>query len=256
MRERSPFDLTTAHDLGYRSLPEHRLSTLYQLGAVSALYGGRLEIDASRLITHTGDSRVWLTFDDGPTPHITDWILEILDRENVKSVFFVCGAYAQRYPDLIRQTATRGHVVGNHSWSHACLPELDENEIRQELVRTQEVLLEIAGLRCNLFRPPWGALNRTVLEIAREVGLSPILWTISSGDWARPGAGKIAQRVVAQARAGSIVLFHDGCGDDLRPWNARMKWSSDRTQTLVALVEIIKRLRRSGFALPRLRELT
>lgn len=198
-------------------------------------------------------SEVWLTFDDGPAPGTTSRIHDVLDEHDVQALFFVCGAYVLRWPDIVSQTVERGHLVGNHSWSHPCLPRLSKERIHQELVETGDVLFDVTGRRCQLFRPPYGALSDVVHEVADQLGLTIMLWSVSSGDWLCPGSDAIVERVATRVKAGSVVLFHDGCGDLLRPRKEALEHHSSRDQTADAIGEIIRRVRSTGLRFPRLR---
>ncbi len=163
-----------------------------------------------------------LTFDDGPHPRHTERILEILDRFEVKSIFFKVGQNLGTFDDDGNVKATRaaegsrkvlaaGHLVAHHSNSHAFLPKLSVSEIDEELDLTTRLLDEVVDVRPALFRPPYGALSE---ELKQRVGARDMLimmWNIDSRDWADPVPRSIANRVIAAAREQDrgVVLFHD-----------------------------------------------
>ncbi|WP_369681922.1 polysaccharide deacetylase family protein, partial [Alicyclobacillus macrosporangiidus] len=97
--------------------------------------------------------RVALTFDDGPDGEWTPHIQEILDRYGIKATFFCVGMMIQYFPRVVRNLVERGHVIGNHTWSHPHLPRLRPSQVRDELARTEDEIARVAGVRPRLFRP-------------------------------------------------------------------------------------------------------
>ncbi|MBB4950888.1 peptidoglycan/xylan/chitin deacetylase (PgdA/CDA1 family) [Kitasatospora gansuensis] len=177
---------------------------------------------------------VALTFDDGPHPENTQRVLELLRRHDVRATFFCIGLNALAHPALVRRIVEEGHLLGNHTWSHAYLPDLGREGLRQQLDFTAEVLAEASGVgQPVLMRPPYGGRSPQLMERVADLGLTTVLWDVDTEDWAEPGAEVIAERVLRQVRPGSVVLMHDGGGD--------------RSQTVAALPRIIDGLRRRGY---------
>ncbi|WSV42564.1 polysaccharide deacetylase family protein [Streptomyces sp. NBC_01077] len=154
-----------------------------------------------------------LSFDDGPDPRYTPGILETLRRYDCRAMFFVCGEMAVENPDLLREMAADGHVVGNHSWSHPLIPKLRPSRIRDELGSTSEVVERTLGTAPLWYRAPYGAWNRHSFEIGAELGMEPLAWTVDTLDWTEPGAGTIVRRVLDGAAPGAVILSHDAGGD-------------------------------------------
>jgi peptidoglycan-N-acetylglucosamine deacetylase len=157
-----------------------------------------------------------LTFDDGPNATWTPRLLEILARHEVRATFFLLGSRAECEPELVRRITAAGHLIGNHSWSHPNLSRGSSGRVREELLRTKEALEQITGLPVKFFRPPFGARRPAVLRIARELGLTPVLWNVMTSDWSEPSAERIADQLTKKiggqrrrGRAANIVL-HDG----------------------------------------------
>ena len=157
-----------------------------------------------------------LTFDDGPNPAFTPRLLELLDRHNVKATFFMVGQYASNQPALTRQIADRGHLIGNHTWSHPNLASTAPQKVREELRTTSDALEQIISKPIRYFRPPFGARRPHVLHTARELGLEPVTWNAMTNDWSEPSADRIAatlsakiDHLQAHGFAANIVL-HDG----------------------------------------------
>ncbi|HUS26257.1 MAG TPA: polysaccharide deacetylase family protein [Nevskiaceae bacterium] len=157
--------------------------------------------------TRTGTGLVRLTFDDGPGAH-TEQVLDILSRYNVHATFYVIGRNVQRYPTTMQRIVREGHQVGNHSFSHADLSRLSRTGIMQELTNTQQAIQAACGVTPTAFRPPYGALNQTVREVASSMGMSIDLWSVDPRDWAQPGSSVITQRVLGADSAGSVILLH------------------------------------------------
>ncbi|HEX6967398.1 MAG TPA: polysaccharide deacetylase family protein [Micromonosporaceae bacterium] len=163
----------------------------------------------------TGGRHVTLTFDDGPDPEHTPRILALLREHRVKAVFCVVGVQAQAHPDLIRAIAADGHTLCNHSWDHDFrLGSRSPAAIRADLGRTNQAIRDaVPGVPIAYYRQPGGYWTKTVVTVARELGMTALHWTVDPQDWARPGAEAIARRVIDQTVPGAIVLLHDGGGD-------------------------------------------
>lgn len=155
----------------------------------------------------TGDQTVHLTFDDGPGGY-TEEILDILKAKGAHATFYVVGDRAREHPDVVRRILAEGHRLGNHSTTHADLTKATPERLAAELRTTQELLTEITGVRPTAFRPPYGAVNAAVRAAAEAEHLSVDLWTVDPEDWRNPGANAVRERVLSQARPGSVVLLH------------------------------------------------
>lgn len=175
---------------------------------------------------------VALTIDDGPHPEWTPRMLEMLDRHGVRATFFLIGDRVRERPDLARQVAEAGHVIGNHSMSHpqpfAALP---WRRIRAEITRTQREIEDAVGVTPQMFRAPGGNWSPGVLRASAELGLTPVDWTVNTSDWRSPGVPRIT-RALSRSRPGHVLLCHDGGGD--------------RSQTVEALDGVLPRLRDRG----------
>ena len=149
-------------------------------------------------------SCVALTFDDGPSVY-TGGLLDQLAAHNARATFFVLGKSARVQPETIARFIQEGHEIGNHSWSHLDLSKLGDDEIRQEINQTNEVVAQITGTSPKHFRPPYGAYNDHVLSVT---GLPVVLWSLDPLDWKDRDAEIVAQRM-REAQAGAIILAHD-----------------------------------------------
>jgi peptidoglycan/xylan/chitin deacetylase (PgdA/CDA1 family) len=183
-----------------------------------------------------------LTFDDGPNPTYTPQVLNILQQYGVSATFFVIGDQVQAYPNLVQQEHAAGHIIGDQSWNHPHLTTLAAADIHTQLSNTSGAIEQATGVRPSFFRPPYGAYNYQVLLQASNLGLQPILWSVDPQDWnGPPSSNTIVQRILNEAKNGSIILMHDGGGD--------------RSQTVAALPTIITHLRGRGYQLVTVQQL-
>ena len=156
----------------------------------------------------TGNKVIALTFDDGPGPY-TAHLLDILDQYGAKATFFLIGSKVSGQASIVRSIQARGHQLGNHSWSHPELPKLPVDQIAGEVDRTNEAIRQATGVTPAILRPPYGAVNGAVLEQLRLRGMSSILWSVDTRDWADRNSDIVCSRAVAGARPGAVILMHD-----------------------------------------------
>lgn len=146
---------------------------------------------------------VYLTFDDGPTPGITEWILEILRRYDAKATFFVLGKNVERYPDLYEKILAEGHSVGNHTYSH-------QKGLRMSLEGyLEDIDFASYAVQSNLFRPPYARVTPSQMRaVAQRYKI--VMWSIISRDYNRNlSRERCVKEVIPHIKAGSIILFHD-----------------------------------------------
>lgn len=189
-------------------------------------------------IGHGRDRRaVYLTFDDGPNPGVTERVLETLAEYGVPAAFFMVGRFVERFPGLAESVAVAGHALGNHTYSHTKLHRLGPVRVREELVRTDRLLYAATGRAPRMFRAPHGYRTPFVTWAAARLRYSVFGWTFGVWDSACPGAEVIRTRVRRRLRGGAIVLLHDGDGYAL---------PGARGQTAAALPGIIADVRAAG----------
>lgn len=177
-----------------------------------------------------------LTFDDGPSES-TPELLEVLGGLGVPATFFVCGMNVRRLPEVARETARRGHELGNHSDSHEPFWLRPAAFVRDQVTRAQHSITASAGVTPVLFRAPYGVRWFGLRGIQRELGLTGVMWTASGLDWRLP-AGEIFQRLEQAARNGAIFCLHDAREAQPRP---------DIRPTLEAVRRLVPELAARGF---------
>jgi peptidoglycan-N-acetylglucosamine deacetylase len=209
------------------------LAAGYQSMAPTGQWFGRTFTGLSR-----GTKQIALTYDDGPNDPHTLRLLEVLARYDVPATFFLIGSRVQQRPDIVREVAAAGHVVGNHTFTHPLLTLKSSSEIRRELSACRAALQDAIGQHSNLFRPPFGGRRPTVLRLARELGLDTIMWNVTGYDWNAPPAEVIEKKVVKHMRGGDVVLLHDG---------GHKHMGADRSQTVLASERLIARYKSEGY---------
>lgn len=181
-----------------------------------------------RVPTHHKD--IALTFDDGPYPFYTPLLLHVLERSQVPATFFVIGRCAQEFPELVNRIVASGDEVGNHTYNHYLLTKLSSEEIEDQIEADGALLEQFTGRPISIFRPPHGRFNARVVTVARELGYHTIFWSDSADDVKHISPRLIAERVLAEASPGGIILLHSG-----------------QYRTIEALPVIIDRLRARGY---------
>ena len=151
-----------------------------------------------------------LTFDDGPHGSLTPRLLDILAQRNVKATFYVIGRNVEAHPEIARRIVEDGHEIANHTWSHPALSGLSDDRVTEELRRTHDVVLEATGVRMTNLRPPYGAYNDRVREVAfNGHGYDTIMWSVDPLDWKYRNSARVTRELVTGAAPGAVLLCHD-----------------------------------------------
>ena len=159
---------------------------------------------------HVEGPFIAMTFDDGPSAKLTPELLDILAARQIHATFFVIGKNASAHPEILQRAVREGHEIGNHSWSHPAFRKMSDESVRAELQKTDEAIRSALGGGPVLMRPPYGSITaRQKRWINERFGYRIILWDVDPLDWKRPGPTVVANRIVKEARPGSIILSHE-----------------------------------------------
>lgn len=188
--------------------------------------------------------QVALTFDDAPDDMFTPQILDVLKREGVKATFFVVGNRIEAHPDIMRRIVQEGHAVGNHSYNHANLPKLTDEQFREQILKTDEIIRRFTGYTPRMVRPPYGEINEEQIKWLASQRKTVVNWNVDSLDWKGLTAEQVAANVLGYVHPGSIVLMHSGGGV-----------GEDLSGTVNALPRIIQALRDAGIDMVTIPEL-
>ena len=152
-----------------------------------------------------------LTFDDGPHPKYTPLLLDLLKKHDAKATFFVLGAMAEKYPDLIRRMHEEGHQIGIHNYTHKTNWLLFPWSVRTDHIKkSADIVEDIIGTRPAFYRPPWGVINFFDLYLRKRFHI--VLWSVMVSDWrsSEPrDADRMRDKLLAQCKGGAVVLLHD-----------------------------------------------
>lgn len=160
------------------------------------------------------EKNLYLTFDDGPTPKVTDWVLEELKKYNAKATFFCIGKNIQQNPELFNEIIHQGHVIGNHTNNHLKSFETPKKRYIQNVLKAEEEIKKNSEFstiqKVKLFRPPYGKLKLSQSKILRKKGYKIIMWDVLSADFdTEISEAKCMHNVVRNTSKGSIIVFHD-----------------------------------------------
>jgi len=158
--------------------------------------------------------QILLTFDDGPNPHTTPIILDILKKHNLKGIFFLVGMNVRKFPNIVKRIHEEGHTLGNHTFYHPNLTHFGDSRILWEIRATNDLIKQITGCTPRIFRPPYGALNQRVLNILKQENMSVMLWNVDPGDWRSRNMSRTVENLkrqlhLSQGGKGGVVLLHD-----------------------------------------------
>lgn len=156
--------------------------------------------------TDPEEKLVALTFDDGPHPVYTEEILAVLAEEDVQASFFMMGKEAELYPEIVKKVSDAGHLIGNHTYTHANVCQISTEETIDEITKTNDILEDLTGKRPQFFRPPFGCKNEA---LEKQTGMFWIFWDVDTLDWSYQNAGQVYRQVVKNVGENDIILMHD-----------------------------------------------
>lgn len=190
---------------------------LFQWFGISTHWGGQKDqikevsnvekpADNSNLSQEGEAPKIALTFDDGPNSHCTARLLDGLKERNVRATFFLIGQNAKENPELVKRLDEEGHLIGNHTYHHVDITKLSDEEARQEILDTDQVVYDITGKHVEYMRPPFGVWQK---DLEMEMEVMPVMWTVDPLDWTTENVDEIVNKVVTDTEESDIILLHD-----------------------------------------------
>lgn len=160
----------------------------------------------------TEEAKIAISFDAAWGNEDTRKLLDILKDNNVKATFFMTGGWIEKYPEDVKAIYEEGHELGNHSMNHKQMSTLSANECIEELKEPHDMVKELTGYDMQVFRPPYGDYNNTLIDAASSIGYHSIQWDVDSLDWKEYGVDSIISTVCEHKHLGngSIILMHNG----------------------------------------------
>jgi len=205
--------------------------------AVNSTYGDK---ELPIYSVKTDEKMIAISFDAAWGAEDFNRIMEILDKHNVKTTFFMTGEWVKNYPECVKILVEKGHDLGNHSATHPDMTTLSKEAQREQILRVHNAVKELTGYEMELFRPPYGAYNNEVIRTCYENGYYPIQWDVDSLDWKDYEPARIISNVCNHKSLdnGSIILCHNGA-----------KYTAD------ALDEMLTNLEKQGYKIVPISEL-
>jgi len=159
-------------------------------------------------------NKIYLTFDDGPTPEITNWVLELLQKHNATATFFCIGKNIEEQPELFQKIIKNKHAVGNHTSNHLNGWKTTTAAYLNSIVNCTKTIAKYktpnSNLPSTLFRPPYGKITRAQMNAIKEQGYKVIMWDVLSADFDTTiTKEKCLENVISNIQSGSIIIFHD-----------------------------------------------
>jgi len=205
--------------------------------AVNSTYGER---ELPIYSVDTNEMKISISFDAAWGAEDFDRIMEILDKHNVKTTFFMTGEWVEKYPDCVKTLVEKGHDLGNHSATHPDMTTLAKDAQKEQILKVHNTVKELTGYEMELFRPPYGAYNNDVIRTCYELNYYPIQWSVDSLDWQDLSASEILNKVCNHKSLGpgAIILCHNGA-----------KYTAD------ALDDVLTNLKEQGYEIVPISEL-
>ena len=160
---------------------------------------------------------IYLTFDEGYEAGYTEKILDVLKENDVKATFFITGHYLNTSEELVKRMVSEGHIVGNHTVKHKTLPEISDEEIKEEVMKLHQAVYEKTGYEMKYLRPPKGEYSERTLAITKELGYTNVMWTFGYLDYDennQKGVEYAKKMILDNLHNGEIMLLHGNSKDN------------------------------------------
>ncbi|WP_430399992.1 polysaccharide deacetylase family protein [Flavobacterium sp.] len=158
------------------------------------------------------EEKIYLTFDDGPIPEVTEWVLGLLKKENIKATFFCIGENIQKHPEVFKQIISDDHTIGNHTFNHLNGWKTSTKKYLKNVELCNSVFekYSISNFQSKLFRPPYGKIKKNQAKELIKLGYKIIMWDVLSYDYDNSlNAERCLNNTLKNISTGSIIVFHD-----------------------------------------------
>lgn len=162
-------------------------------------------------------NKVYLTFDCGYEAGYTESILDVLEKNDVKATFFITAHYLNTASDIVKRMIEDGHIVGNHTVNHKCLPNLNDEEIKKEVMELHNAVYEKFGYEMKYFRPPKGEFSQRVISKVKDLGYTTVMWSSAYDDWDKSKQGRTEygkKKILDNIHNGCVLLLHSTSEDN------------------------------------------
>ncbi len=164
-------------------------------------------------------NKIYLTFDCGYEAGFTESILDTLEENNVKASFFITGHYLNSATDLVKRMIEDGHVVGNHTVNHECLPNISDEDVKKEVMDLHSAVFEKFGYEMTYFRPPKGEFSQRTTKIVKDLGYTTVMWSSAYDDWDKEKQGREEygkKKILENLHSGCVLLLHSTSKDNCK----------------------------------------
>ena len=160
---------------------------------------------------------IYLTFDEGYEAGYTEQILDVLKENDVKATFFITGHYLNSQPDLVKRMIDEGHIIGNHTADHICMPESTNEEIKEDVMELHTALYDKFGYEMKYIRPPKGEYSERTVAYTNTLGYTTVMWSFAYDDWEESKQGREdygKKKIIDNVHNGEVMLLHSTSKDN------------------------------------------
>jgi len=189
---------------------------------------------------NTNKKIISLSFDDGPDPVITPLILSVLENHNMPASFFCVGEKIEKNPELVKKAFQKGHIIGNHSYSHSKIFDLRSTKnMVKEIERTSDLIEKTIGEKPLLFRPPFGVTNPLLAKAIKRTGVTSVGWSLRSWD-TNGKVDTVVERLKRKIHPGEVILLHDNRANTVEILNRFLPYLIENGYQVVPLDQLLK----------------
>ncbi|SER04540.1 peptidoglycan-N-acetylmuramic acid deacetylase [Virgibacillus subterraneus] len=202
---------SSGYGWGFKKNTEHKIPDIGEYKEILDEFGSYYADDS-------GEKVLYVTFDNGYEQGYTDEVLDVLQKENVPSAFFLTGHYVKSQPDLVKRMVDEGHIIGNHSYHHPDFTIVSKETMKKELETLEQAVADVSTQKeLKYLRPPKGVFNKKTLKWSNELGYIHIFWSLAFTDWntsEQKGWKYAYENIMKQIHPGAVILLHTVSSDN------------------------------------------